>query len=183
MNIFKQKFPCNTSWKSNLVSALLFGLFIMLFLLAFRPFQLDTLHTGRLIFFCAVYGFTTFAAIAAVALIMPRAFPSYFNEETWTTGKQILLITGTLVLIGLINYLISPLMGGSDQSLRKLLWYQGITVLVGILPITIFTLIEQNSLLKKFEQQAAVLEKKLQEKLESDKKSDPPAPPPEKKMT
>src|SRR5258706_617386 len=151
MNVFQQKFPCNTSWKSHLVTALFFGVFIMVFLLAFKPFQLDTLPTGKLVFFCSIYGFTTFGCIITVALILPKIFPSFFIEENWTTGKQILIITGTVILIGLVNYFISPLMGGSEQSLRKLLWYQGITVLVGLLPITIFTLIKQNSLLKKFE--------------------------------
>jgi hypothetical protein len=151
------------------------------FLLAFKPFGLINLEFGKLVFYCGVYGFTTFASIITVSLILPKIFPSFFNEETWTTGKQILVITFTVIVIGLVNYCISPFMGGSDLSLRKLLWYQGTTVLVGLLPIIIFTLIKQNRLLRKFEQQAATLEKKLQEKLDPDKKNEPLAPPPEKK--
>src|SRR5215831_10421923 len=181
MNIFRQKFPCAVSWKSRLLTALLFGVFIIAFLLAFKPFELDTLPTGRLVFFCSVYGFTTFACIVFVGFIIPKAFPSFYNEETWTTGKQIIVIIGAIILIGSVNYLISPLMTGADLSLGKFLWYQGITVLGGILPVTIYILIRQNSLLMKFEKQASILEKKLQEKLDQDKKQEAPPTGEEKK--
>jgi DNA-binding LytR/AlgR family response regulator len=181
MNIFNQRFPCTTSWKSHLVAGLFFGLFVMGFLLAFKPFGLNTLESGKLLFYCAVYGFIAFACIMLIALSLPKIFPSFFNEETWTTGKQILLVSLIVIVIGLVNYFTSPLMGGSNQSLRKLLWYQGITIMIALLPITIFTLLKQNLLLKKFEKQAASLEKKLQQKLDPDKEEEPPAPPTEKK--
>jgi hypothetical protein len=65
MNIFQQKFPCETSWKGRLRTALFFGVFIGAFLLVFKPFGLDTLPYDRLKFFCLVYGFTAFASISA----------------------------------------------------------------------------------------------------------------------
>lgn len=181
MNILNQKFPCNTSWKSHFFSALGFGLFITVFLLIFKPFHLDTLPTKRLLFLCGMYGLVTFACIFIVALIGPTLFPTFFKEETWTTGKQILIIAIIVMLIGLSNYLLAHSLTGSDQSFRNFLWYQGITLLIGLLPITIFTLLKWNRLLRKFEEQAAALEKRLQEKLEPEKKPEAPNLPDEKK--
>jgi DNA-binding LytR/AlgR family response regulator len=181
MNIFKQKFPCDFSLQSHLKRALIFGIFVAVFLLVFKPFDLDTLPDARLVFVCGIYGLTTFTCILCAGLILPALFPSFFNEETWTTGKQIILVAGIVVLIGLANFSISPFIVESSLTLRSLLWFQGITVLVSLLPITMYTLYRQNRLLKKFELQASVLEKKLQEKLDPVKKEEPLPPFPEKK--
>jgi len=62
-----------------------------------------------------------------------------------------------------------------------MLWFQGITLAIALLPVSIYTLWKQNSLLKKFEQQAVALEKKLKEKLEADKIQEPVVLHPEKK--
>lgn len=181
MNIFNRKFPCDTSFKSHFIRAVAFGIFVLLFLWIFKPFHLDTLPAGRLFFVCSMYGLAVFATLITTALVLPWIFSSYFNEERWTTGRQILLIAGNVVLVGLVNYLISPLIVSSNFSLRSLLWSQGVTLMVSLLPITIYTLVKQNILLRRFQQQASHLEKKLQDKLDPDRKQDPPHPTPEKK--
>lgn len=181
MKIFKQSFPYNPSWKYQLTVGLLFGLFIMFFLFVFKPFGLNFYTTNKLLFICSTYGLITFACLFSALSILPIFFPLYFREESWTTGKQIVHVMGVIVLVGLVNYLVSPFLVETTYSWRALIWFQGITFLVALLPVIIFTLIRQNSLLKKFEQQAASLEKKLQEKLDPDKKQPLPIPPSEKK--
>jgi hypothetical protein len=181
MNIFKRKFPCENSIANAFQRALIFGIFVLFFLWAFKPFELDSLPGSRLFFVCSMFGLTTFACILFVGIVLPRLFQDLFKDETWTTGKQIILVTGIVMLIGLANYCISPLLFDSSLSLRSLLWYQGITVLVSLLPITMYILFKQNRLLKKFELQASVLEKKLQEKLDPVKKEEPVSSLPEKK--
>jgi hypothetical protein len=181
LNIFKQSFPYNGSWKYQLKTALGFGAFILVFLLVFKPFGLINFPVNQLILVCTTYGFITFGCIFSTLIILPLFFPSFFREDNWTTGKQILHITGVVILVGLVNYLVSPLLVDSGYSLRDLLWFQGITLAVALLPVIFFTLLTQNSLLKKFEQQAAELEKKLQEKLNPGKKEELPSSLPGKK--
>ena len=181
MNIFKQSFPYTSSWKNQLKTSLGFGLFILVFLLVFKPFGLTDFRIGSIAFISIVYGLITFGCIFLALATLPVFFPSFFKEDRWTTGKQIVHTTAVIVLVGLVNYLISPLLVDTNYSLRDLLWFQGITLAVALLPVTIYTLLKQNSLLRKFEQQAALLEKKLQEKLDPDKKREPAASPREKK--
>ena len=157
------------------------GLFIFVFLLVFKPFGLAGFPISKLIVVSIIYGFITFSCVISASVILPIFFPSFFREDIWTTGKQIITVTGVVVVVGLVNYLISPLLVHTNYSMRDLLWFQGVTLVIALLPVTIFTLLKQNSLLKKFEQQAAILEKKLQEKLDPDKKQEPPALSPEKK--
>jgi DNA-binding LytR/AlgR family response regulator len=181
LNIFKQSFPYNASWKYQLKTALGFGAFILIFLWVFEPFGLNTFPGNKLILACITYGVITFSCIFSTLIILPLFFPSFFREDNWTTGKQILHITGVIILVGLVNYLVSPFVVGTGYSLRNLLWFQGITLAVALLPVTFFTLLKQNSLLKKFQQQAADLEIKLQEKLHPGRKPELPASLPGKK--
>src|SRR5688572_1001518 len=108
MNIFKRSFPYNSSWKHHLITALRFGVFIMAFLLAFKPFGLNWFPVNRLIAISGIYAFVTFGCIFSTLLLLPLLFPSYFKEKSWTTGKQIVHVTSVIVLIGLVNYFISP---------------------------------------------------------------------------
>ena len=179
MNIFKQSFPYTTSWKSRLKTALGFGLFIAIFLLVFKPYGLMTFPMSRLWFISLVYGFITFGCIFLALILLPVFFPYFFKEEKWTTGKQILHTIVVIVLVGLVNYIFSPFLVDTNYSLRDMLWFQGITLAIALLPVSIFTLLKQNSLLKKFEQQAAVLEKKLKEKPEPVRQQAPPGLSPE----
>jgi DNA-binding LytR/AlgR family response regulator len=115
-------------------------------------------------------------------LALPYLFPHFFKEATWTTGKQVLHTIVVIVVVGFVNYLLSPLLVDTTYSWRDMFWFQGITLAIAILPVTVFTLWKQNSLLKKFEQQAVVLEKKLKEKLDAEKQKAPSALPQEKKI-
>lgn len=164
MNIFKQSFPYTASWTSKLKIALGFGLFVSVFLLVFKPFGLIAFPMNRLWMAGIGYGLITFGCLFITLIILPVFFPRFFQEDQWTTGKQIIHTTALIVLVGLVNYLFSPWLVDTGYSLRDLLWFQAITLAIALLPVTIFTLWKQNSLLKKFEQQAAELEKKLKEK-------------------
>ncbi|MGZ8540027.1 MAG: LytR/AlgR family response regulator transcription factor [Chitinophagaceae bacterium] len=181
MNIFKQSFPYTTSSQSQLKTALGFGLFISVFLLVFKPFGLDVFPASRLVFISTMYGLITFSCIFLTLVMLPIFFPGVFKEDKWTTGKQIVHTSAVIIVVGLANYLISPFLVDTNYSLQDLLWFQGITLAIALLPVSIFTLWKQNSLLKKFEQQAGVLEKKLKEKFDPDKQQEPPALSTEKK--
>ncbi len=164
MNIFRQPFPHNTSWQNGLKTAAGFGAFITVFLLVFRPFELDTFTTVLLVKSSLIFGLVTFSCIFASIFFLNLFFPQIFSEEKWTTGKQIINMGGVVILVGLVNYLISPLLFDTALSWNKFFYYQGIAISVGLLPIIIYTLYVQNRWLQQFTQEAAMLQKKLEEK-------------------
>ncbi len=182
MQIFKQSFPFTSSWKSQLKTALGFGLFVLIFLLVFKPCGLMALPMRWLLVVSISYGCITFSCIFLTLYTLPVLFPHFFREDTWTTGKQIVHTIVVIVLVGLVNYLISPFLVDTTYSWRDMLWFQGITLAIALLPVSVFTLWKQNTLLKKFEQQAMVLEKRLQEKLDAEKKRDGFTVPSQKKI-
>ena len=166
MNIFKQPFPHHTSWKSALKTAIGFGVFISIFLLVFRPFGLDNLKTSLLVTSSLLFGLATFSCIFITNLFLHFFFPQIFSEEKWTTGKQIINVLVVIVLVGLTNYLIARLLFDIDLTWKNLIYYQGIAISVGLLPIIIYTLYVQNHKLQQFKNEAAILQKKLEGKRE-----------------
>jgi hypothetical protein len=87
-----------------------------------------------------------------------------FSEEKWTTGKQIINMGAIVILVGLVNYLLSPLLFDKKLTWKNVFYYQGIAISVGLLPIIIYTLYVQNKWLQQFKQEAATLQKKLEKK-------------------
>lgn len=169
MSIFKalrQPFPYEASINTKIRMALFFGVFIFAFLMIFKPFDLDFFPAERLLLIASVYGLITFICVFLATVLFPICLPSTFTESLWTTGRQIIFTVAVIFFVGVVNFLVSPLLVDSTLSLRDAIWFQGITLSIGLLPVSIFILLRQNQLLKKFSSQAEVIEKKLQEKHE-----------------
>jgi LytTr DNA-binding domain len=164
MHIFKQPFPHNSSWQRGLVTALGFGAFISIFLLVFRPFELDKIPINLLVKSSIVFGLVTFGCIFVSNFILNFFFPQIFSEEKWTTGKQIINMGAIVILVGLVNYLLSPLLFDTKLTWKKVFYFQGIAIAVGLIPIVMYTLYVQNHWLHQFKKEAATLQKKLEEK-------------------
>ncbi len=168
MQILQQKFPLNISLGTRMRVGAAYGVFVMLFLVWFKPFGMDELPSERVFTASIIYGVITFACIVGCSMGLTLLFPNYFREENWTTGRHIFITTITVLLVGIVNYGLSPLFLSATYSWRNMFWFQGATLSLALLPITIYSLLAQNRLLKKFELQAAQLEQKLQEKLEKE---------------
>ncbi len=161
MSVFNQPFPHNSTRRGAFMTAAGFGIFISVFLLVFRPFELDIIEKKLLIKSSILFGFVTFFCIFGTSMFLNFFFPKLYSEEKWTTGKQILNMAGVVVLVGLVNYLVSPLLFDTRLTWEKAFYYQGIAISVGLLPIIIYTLYIQNHKLRQFQQEASTLQEKL----------------------
>ena len=164
--MLKQPFPYEGGLKNHLAVAAFFGLFIFVFLMIFAPFNLDRYPTRKLLGIALSYGLITATCIFILSSIFPVFFPAFFTESTWTTGKQILITAAIVFIVGLCNYLISPFLVDTKWNVQSALWFQGITLAISFLPVTVYILSKQNRLLRKFSQQAEKIDRKLQHSLE-----------------
>lgn len=162
-NILNQPFPLNTkiSWKFLVAGC--FGVFVALFLFVFKPFEMNTLEPGWMLFCAIAYGLITFSCIIFMLLVLPLVFPAVFTEERWTVGKEILLTSCAVLLIGIMNYLFSYFLIGASLTISNFFWILFITASIGIIPIVIFILFQQNQQLKKYSAEAATLQSKIAE--------------------
>ena len=169
VKLFNQPFPqskSKTKWAKTGAS---FGLFVFVFMIVFKPFELDKVSFAKLFEISALLGVIAFACYFFSNIFLNYFFPSVCNEENWTAGKQIIKISAILFLVGLANCFAFVIFYGSELSFKTVYQFQLRTISVGLLPIIIFTLLAQNLWLKKFKVEATELQKKLAAKKEIEK--------------
>lgn len=149
LKIVKEPYPFNKSLKKEILSAVVFGLFVFLFLQIFQPFGLSNYRSESKTFELAGYGLVTFTVLLANNLLFSLLFPQWYSRATWTVGKNILYTTYMFFCIGLGNLFYSVWRGYLNLDLDGFLFYQGMTLLVGLFPVTLSTFVVYSNRLKK----------------------------------
>ncbi|HCS21543.1 MAG TPA: hypothetical protein DIW47_13450 [Bacteroidetes bacterium] len=157
----KQLYPFNASIRKQLIRAGLFGLFIFLFLWLFQPFGLQEYQNHYKHLHLLGYGVITPAIMLGSHLIFTLFFPAWYQRSNWTTGKNILYVLWVFFAIGTGNWLYSLYLGFWDFSLHVFLIFQGMTLVIGVFPITFSTFIVYQSRLKIALNEARLLNQNL----------------------
>ena len=143
---FQQPYPLfENRWRIILS----ISVFVSLFILIFQPFGIST-YTGVFKpFFEAGYGIVTFIVLIIDLFLFPLFLKDWFIPLKWTVIKQMIWQVWILFSIGLGNFIYSaPFLQFSD-GLNAFFVFQFYTLVVGIIPIFIITILHQNSLLLK----------------------------------
>lgn len=158
-NLLNQPYPSSEKSPGHrLRTAALIGLFVGLFLVTFQPFGLSIWQTPHKALKIAGFGLITFVVTAFYFAILPRLFPNQFADKHWTVGREIILITGNILLIAIGNWLYLNWLtdGGQNGGLGWLGMILG-TFLIGVFPVTGVVLFNYIRQLKKYSQGAAGL--------------------------
>lgn len=158
-----QPYPLNESLKGRVLSSLLFGTFVFLFLFIFQPFELSKLP-HNILPIALGYGAVCFIIMLIINLGVHLFFPQYFSEISWTTKKEILWTILNVLLIGLANYIFSFLIKITAFTWANLFLFEAYTIAVAVFPLTISILLNQVRLNNKFEKQAKELNEDIDEK-------------------
>lgn len=158
--------------RSKIFTPLVFGVFISLFLLVFQPFGLSELASGRLGWGAAGYGLVTALVIFMEMWTGPLLFPAYFAESNWTVGRHIFIILVDVFFIGLGNLVFTAWYLNTSPSFYSIIWFQAITVAVGVLPITIYVMYSQIGLQKKYAAEASMIDVQVQERKQHEAEKD-----------
>jgi hypothetical protein len=144
-----QPYPLEEAGSKRVLTAILFGLFIFLFLYLFRPFGLQELPFNEAPFIISGYGVITTAIILFNHFILPNFFPFLRNETKWNVLKEILITLWTISAIGIVNMLYTNFFFEHSFSLVRLAFFQGVTFLVAFFPVTFSVMMKQMILLKR----------------------------------
>jgi hypothetical protein len=125
------------------------SVFVGLFMTIFQPFGLGELPGGVKALFLPGYGAITFLILAVDMVLIPAALPGLYREEQWTVGKEILNLTWILFSVGLGNLLYTSAWSAIPVSLETVLTFQGFTLAVGMIPISVLTILKHNYLHKR----------------------------------
>jgi hypothetical protein len=143
-SLFRKPYKHSWTKKNKLLSIILFGLFIFLFLYLFKPFGLYQLKPGEQFFISLGFGFITTAVLIVYKFIIePAVLP-----ETITLGKSVLWDILIASSIGAANYAYICIIFSLDFSFLYLLYSMWTAILVGSIPVTINYFILFNRLYK-----------------------------------
>ncbi|MCX6309160.1 MAG: LytTR family DNA-binding domain-containing protein [Bacteroidia bacterium] len=138
------------NWRITLI----IGLFISLFLLVFQPFGLSAFHGTNKYAFIAGYGLVTMIVLSIDSLLLKAYFKTKSGKSTWTVGKQIVMQVLILFTIGAGNYFYSAWHIHFYSPIIGFLVFQFFTTAVGLLPISIITILNENIRNKAFLKEA-----------------------------
>ncbi|KAA3650387.1 MAG: LytTR family transcriptional regulator [Bacteroidetes bacterium] len=165
-NVLHEPYPFNESIKKATLSALSFGLFIFLFLWVFQPFGLINYQAENKTILLMGYGLVTALVLISNYLIFSLFFKKWFSLKSWTVSKNILYTTWVFFTIGIGNLAFSVSQNLLNPSLNGYLFFQGATLLVGLIPVTISTFFVYNKKLSSALKQAADLNSSIIKKPE-----------------
>jgi len=150
INQMRQPFPNLMERRYNWQIIISVSLFIAIFLWFFRPFGLNNATIDNINLFILGYGGVTFGVLTLFIMIIPSIHPVAFSNKKWTVGKHIIWVTLILLGIGAGNYAYTYAFIDSVQWHWKIFFFfQLNTVIMGIIPVAIVTLIDVNHKLKK----------------------------------
>ena len=142
-NMFKNLYPTpvtTSTWKLYLT----IGFFISLFLLVFQPFGLIAYHAPNKYWFIGGFGLVTFVVLTLDNLLLKLYFRTKSGKKDWTVAKQIMMQVAILFTIGAGNYVYSAWHIHFYSQMIGFLVFQAFTTAVGVLPISIITILNEN---------------------------------------
>jgi hypothetical protein len=155
--LLRQPYPSAESPVRELRQAAIIGLFVGLFLLVFQPFGLSMWQTPDKPLKILGFGLVTFVITAYNFTVWPKLFPRQFVDERWNIGRQIMLITGNILLIAIGNRLYLEWMLDQEGYTDYISWLEMIlvTFLLGLFPTTGAVMFNYIRKLKMYSQSAA----------------------------
>ena len=123
------------------------SLFIALFMLIFQPFGISNYYGSAKPFFEAGYGIVTLAVLIIDLFIFPLFLEDWFVSQKWTVMHQIVWQLWILFSIGFGNFIYSSAFLQFSNRFDAFLTFQLYTLVVGVIPIVVLTIVHQNALL------------------------------------
>lgn len=143
LQLLKQPFPALSEFRHRLMSSLLFGLFVFLFLYIFRPFGLVSVE-GNILLITLSYGLVTLFCMLLIQIGLVRLLPEFYNEDSWTVRHELVHTLAVILLVAIGNVLWSSYLNFFRLSWGSFLTFIGFTLAVGIIPVIIQILIRLN---------------------------------------
>lgn len=149
---FKRPYKETTIVNNKLISVLLFGLFIFLFLYLFKPFGLSQLKSLDQLLITLGFGLVT----AFVLFVFKFLLEPLVTRKNWTFGKSLLWDILIASSIGVANYIFIVIIFHQIFVFKYILYSIWTAILVGCIPVTINYFVSFNRMYKAALKEAAI---------------------------
>ena len=171
LRILIQKYPAPRPILRNLIIAILFGLFIGLFLLFFEPFDINLSTNENKIFQLLFFGCITTIILLIFLYIFPLLLPKVFSDEHWKVKHQISFYLVILFVIATFNGIYTNYINSLPFSWYNYWWIISRTFVLGGIPIAFITLLDYQRKVKFNNNQASTILSKKKESLKDSKET------------
>jgi hypothetical protein len=155
--------------------SLLFGLFVFLFLWLFEPVGFNEIPKNKG-WHALGYGLVCTLTMLFVNVSLVKIFPQFFEENCWTTGRQIALTMANVGLIGLGNVVYTMYAFNQPFRWSDLLYFELITLGIGLFPVAVSYIVNQLLLERRYRQGSGNLNAQLEQLKQHPQKPDGPVP-------
>jgi len=156
-DFLNRPYSFNDDLKYNLRLSTGISIGMFLFYLFFQPLDLKNADFNNRLVIIAGFGFITFFILGLNLIVLPFIFPKFFQTGKWNVIRDIILNAWIWILISTAYTFYARYVGLIDityHSLFKIL-------LLGLAPVAILIVVNQNKILKRYLQNALELMKKL----------------------
>ena len=161
-SFLNKPYPYYGSVKRNLITNLIIGIFIALFLIVFEPFNINQWETDNKTIKLLGYGFVSFFVPTLFEFLIKTIIPKKTLEDAWKVKYEILVIVIVLFFIAFGNMLYGNLIGATRINLQSFLNALWIVASMCIFPVTFFVVLKHNRLLKTNLSSAVTMNKQLE---------------------
>ncbi len=154
LKFLSEPYPLGGESRKDFLYALATGGFIAFFLIVFQPFGTYSFRMPYKNLFLAGYGVIAAAMILLMRFVVPAIFPKLIKEESWTVGKQILLLIISIA-VGLVAcYIYKSVVLEEPISFRGLFGFVIVVSSVLIFPVMGYVVMDYIRRLKRYERAA-----------------------------
>jgi hypothetical protein len=157
-DFLNRPYSFNDDLKYNLRLSAGISIGMFLFYLFFQPLDLKDEDINNRLVIIAGFGFITFLILGIALIFLPWIFPKFFQTGRWNLIRDIILNGIIWILITTANTFYARYVGLIEinyHSMFKLL-------LLGLAPVAILIVVNQNKILKRYLQNALELMKNLE---------------------
>jgi hypothetical protein len=158
--ILNQPFPRNTSFSRSCINAVSSGVIVTLFLRVFQPFGFGQAPVSNLNLFAAGYGIITVLTVFAFAGF-EKIFPSWFLENKWTVGKNILLYLLIIFFIGSFNFVYTVFTARMPLNMEAFFSFQIYTLFVTFIVVAAITMFKYFRLVNYYRSEGEKVEQEV----------------------
>lgn len=161
LSFLNKPFPRTLSSKRNITTNFFIGCFVAFFLIVFQPFNISEWQTNHKIAKLLGFGLVSFLVPFVFNSLTEFIFSKKTLEDDWKVWHEILIILALLFFIAFGNLGYSYFLRITTISLISFFNTLIATILLGIFPISLHVILKHNSLLRKNNTEASLVNSKL----------------------
>ena len=160
LSFLNKPYPFTDDLKHNTKVILFISLGVLAFLLIFQPIEISSLSKMDIFYLVTGLAISTFLTLSVNLLVLPSLFPKAFDSNKWNIKKEIFWNLWILLAISSSDFFFySKLVGILDIGFSDIVKI----ILLGVLPVAVLIVINQERLWRSHLRSAQQMNKRLLE--------------------